>query len=150
MISQTAEYALRAIVYLAAEPGTPKTTKQIAEATRVPVGYLSKVLRGLSRAGLIGSQRGLYGGSQLLKSPEELSIYEVVQAVEPIQRIRSCPLGLQAHGTRLCPLHRRLDEAMALVEESFRATTVAEILAEPSGSRPLCEIPGVVPARSSA
>jgi Rrf2 family protein len=150
MISQTAEYALRAIVYLAAEPDAPKTTKQIAEATHVPVGYLSKVLQSLSRAGLISSQRGLYGGSQLLKSPEELSIYEIVHAVEPIQRIRSCPLGLKAHGTRLCPLHRRLDEAMALVEQSFRTTTVAEILAEPSGSRPLCEIPLSAPTRTPA
>lgn len=141
MISQTAEYALRAIVALASEPDVPKTNRQIAEMTHVPVGYLAKVLQELNRAGLIRSQRGLYGGSILLKSPSEITIYEIVNAVDPIRRIQTCPLGLKAHGVHLCPLHRRLDEAIALVEKAFRETTVAELLAEPSASRPLCVFP---------
>ena len=77
----------------------------------------------------------------LTKSPSELTILEVVNAVEPIGRIRECPLGLTAHGVRLCPLHKRLDNALAMVEEAFRQTTLAEILAEPTKSRPLCEFP---------
>jgi len=55
----------------------------------------------------------------------------------------SCPLGLAAHGLRLCPLHRRLDKALAMVEEAFSSTTLAEILAEPSKSVPLCPFPNV-------
>lgn len=141
MISQTAEYALRAIVFLGTDPDAPKTTKQIAEATRVPVGYLAKVLQSLNRAGLISSQRGLYGGSLLLKRPEDISILEIVNAVDPLQRINSCPLELKAHGAILCPLHKRLDDAMALVEKSFRETSVAELLAEPTTSVPLCDYP---------
>lgn len=141
MISQTAEYALRAIVYLAMEPEVPKTTQQIAETTHVPKGYLSKVLQSLNRAGLIGSQRGLHGGALLLKAPEALTLYEVVNAVDPIKRIYTCPLGLKAHGMILCPLHKRLDAAMELVETSFRETTVAELLAEPTTSTPLCQAP---------
>jgi Rrf2 family transcriptional regulator, nitric oxide-sensitive transcriptional repressor len=77
----------------------------------------------------------------LVKSPEELTILEVVNAVEPIGRIRTCPLGLAAHGVHLCPLHRRLDNAMATVEEAFAATTLAEVLAEPTTSVPLCPFP---------
>jgi hypothetical protein len=42
---------------------------------------------------------------------------------------------------RLCPLHKRVDDALALVEEAFRATTLAEVLSEPSDSVPLCDIP---------
>jgi DNA-binding IscR family transcriptional regulator len=72
-----------------------------------------------------------------------LTILEVVNAVEPIGRIRECPLGLAAHGARLCPLHKRLDNALAMVEAAFRRTTLAEILAEPTKSRPLCEFPSV-------
>ena len=82
------------------------------------------------------------GGVALARSPEELTILEVVNAVEPIGRIKSCPLKLSSHGTNLCPLHRRLDDAMAAVEEAFGGTTLAEILAEPSSSVPLCEVPG--------
>lgn len=141
MFSQTVEYALRAVVHLAAEAPAPRTTEQIAAATRVPKAYLSKVLQGLSRGGVVHSQRGIGGGMTLVKDPAELTILEVVNAVEPIGRIRECPLGLAAHGVRLCPLHKRLDNALATVEAAFADTTLAEILAEPTSSPPLCEPP---------
>jgi Rrf2 family nitric oxide-sensitive transcriptional repressor len=95
VISQTAEYALRAVVFLASDPGAPRTTRQIAQVTRVPQSYLSKVLQGLGRAGIIASQRGLHGGSLLVRPASELTVFEVINAVEPIQRIRTCPLGLK-------------------------------------------------------
>jgi Rrf2 family transcriptional regulator, nitric oxide-sensitive transcriptional repressor len=141
MISQTAEYALRAIVYLASQPGEPRTVQQIAEATRVPAGYLSKVMQGLSRAGLVHSQRGLHGGFTLNVTPDRLTVFDVVQAVDPLRRITSCPLGLKGH-VNLCPLHRRLDNAMGLVEKALRESTIAELLAEPNPKKgipiPLC------------
>jgi len=77
----------------------------------------------------------------LTKPAERITVLEVVNAVEPIQRIRTCPLGLSAHGVRLCPLHRRLDNAMATLEAVFEDTTLAEILAEPTRSVPLCPFP---------
>ena len=137
MISQTAEYALRAMVHLAAtsREQPPQTVEQIAAGTRVPAGYLAKVLQGLARAGLVTSQRGIGGGFRLSKPPDETTIYEVVQAVDPIRRIYHCPLGLPAHGTNLCPLHRRLDDAMEAIEAQFRATTLAQLLEEPTGSK---------------
>jgi Rrf2 family protein len=141
MFSQSVEYALRAVVHLADKAPEPRTTDQIAAATRVPKAYLSKILQGLSRSGLVHSQRGIGGGMTLTKRPDELTILEVVSAVDPIRRIRTCPLGLETHGIRLCPLHRRLDDAMATVEAAFGRTTLAEILAEPSASAPLCEAP---------
>ncbi|HLK60407.1 MAG TPA: Rrf2 family transcriptional regulator [Chthonomonadaceae bacterium] len=141
MISQTAEYALRAIVHMATNPAEPQTAQQISEGTHVPVPYLSKVLQSLVRGNLVLSQRGLHGGFTLRKCPEDLTVYEIVQAVDPIQRILTCPLGLKAHGTHLCPLHRRLDDAMDQVERSFRATTIAEVLSEPTTSKPLCPFP---------
>ena len=139
MFSSTVEYALRAVVHLAYEAPAARTTAQLAEATQVPKDYLSKILQGLAREGIVKTQRGVGGGVSLVKSPEELTILDVVNAVEPILRYRSCPLGLKAHGVRLCPLHRRVDDAMALVEEAFRKTTLAEVLAEPSESVPLCD-----------
>lgn len=141
MLSQTVEYALRAMVYLADQAPEPRTTEQIAAATRVPTAYLSKVLQSLNRAGLVQSQRGLRGGISLTKKPDDVTILEVVNGVDPIQRIRTCPLGLKTHGVHLCPLHRRLDNAMAMVENAFADTTLAEVLAEPSTSVPLCDFP---------
>ena len=142
MLSQTVEYALRAAVFLATRYGEPATTGEVAERTRVPAPYLSKILQSLVRGGIVRSQRGVGGGVTLVRSPDELTILEVVNAVEPIKRIRTCPLGITTHGPRLCPLHRRLDSALASVETAFGETTLAEVLAEPAASVPLCEIPG--------
>ena len=141
MFSQTVEYALRAVVHLADESPKPRTTAQIAEATRVPAAYLSKVLQGLCRGGIVLSQRGSGGGMTLVKTPEDLTLLEVINAVEPIVRIQTCPLGIKTHGPRLCPLHKRMDEALASIEAAFRETTLAVVLADPNQSVPLCETP---------
>lgn len=139
MFSQTVEYALRAMAYLASRSGKASTTDEIAAATKTPKAYLSKVLQSLQRAGLVTTQRGLGGGIALSRPPEQLTILEVVNAVDPIRRITTCPLELKSHGANLCPLHRRLDQALEMVERAFRTTTLAEILAEPTTSVPLCD-----------
>ncbi|TWU07168.1 HTH-type transcriptional regulator CymR [Symmachiella macrocystis] len=139
MLSQTVEYALRAIVCLANESPSAQTNVQIAKVTKVPAAYLSKVMASLNRAGLVHSQRGPNGGFTLAKKPDELALLEVVNAVDPIRRIETCPLDLPGHGTRLCPLHRRMDNAIKTVEQAFANTTLAEVLADSNGSKPLCD-----------
>jgi Rrf2 family protein len=141
MFSQTVEYALRAVVYLAYEAPDARTTAQIAAATKVPKDYLSKILQGLAKRNIVTTQRGVGGGVSLAKPPEELTILDVVNAVEPIERITTCPLGLAAHGVKLCPLHKRMDSALETVETAFKNTTLAEVLAEPGESVPLCDGP---------
>ena len=150
MFSQTVEYALRAVVHLASKAPEARTTDQIATATLVPRAYLSKVLQALTRAGLVQSQRGLGGGMALGKPATEMTILDVINAVEPLQRIRTCPLGLAAHGVQLCPLHSRLDAAMATVEEALGSSTLAEVLSQPARSVPLCPFPGGSPKRRPA
>jgi Rrf2 family protein len=140
MFSRKVEYALRTAVYLASEPQA-RTVEQVSQATRVEPTYLAKVVQNLVRAGVLRSQRGVGGGVALVKAPTELTLLEVVNAVEPIQRIRTCPLDLAAHGVRLCPLHARLDRALAGIEEAFARTTLAELLADPNPSVPLCDGP---------
>lgn len=141
MLSHTVEYALRAATFLATVPRQSRTVDQIAAVTHVPVAYLSKVLQQLVREKIVISRRGTGGGFTLARPPGKVRILEIVQAVDPIRRITTCPLGLPAHGTKLCPLHRRLDDALAEMERAFAATTLAEILAEPTKSVPLCNFP---------
>jgi Rrf2 family transcriptional regulator, nitric oxide-sensitive transcriptional repressor len=128
MFSLTTEYALRATVWLAEKQGLPQTTQQIASATCVPLNYLSKVLQSLGKAGLVRALRGKHGGFELAKSPSSTSVLEIINVVEPIQRIRTCPLGLKQHSQSLCPLHKRLDHAMEIFEESFASATLADLL----------------------
>lgn len=141
MFSQTVEYALRAVVYLAYEAPEARTTEQIHQATQVKRAYLAKILQSLAKKGIVTTQRGVGGGVALAKKPHELTLLDVVNAVEPLPRIKTCPLGIATHGTRLCPLHRRIDKALASIEREFASTTLAEILAEPGANMPLCETP---------
>lgn len=139
MISQTAEYALRAVVWLAANEKKAVSTHDVSTATKVPPGYMPKVLQALVRAKLAHSTPGRSGGFRLARTPDQISVLDVINAVDGIQRIKHCPLGIKSHGSNLCPLHRRLDMAMEIVEQTYGKTTMAELLAEQNGSTPLCE-----------
>jgi Rrf2 family protein len=137
MFSLTTEYALRAAVWLAEKQGLPQTTRQIASATCVPVNYLSKVLQSLGKAGLVRALRGKHGGFELAKASSSTSVLEIINVVEPIQRIRTCPLRLKQHSQSLCPLHNRLDHALEILEESFASATLADLLT-PNSQPSLC------------
>ncbi|MEM8864748.1 MAG: Rrf2 family transcriptional regulator [Planctomycetota bacterium] len=150
-VSQTAEYALRAVVWLAQKPGEPQTTQQLADGTQVSPSYLPKVLQPLGRAGILTSQRGINGGYTLARDPDGLTLLEIVNCVDPVQRITRCPLKLAGHSGMLCPLHRALDDAMAELERTFRETTVGALLRENTSVTPLCDMsPATVSLETAA
>jgi Rrf2 family protein len=130
-VSRTSEYALRAVSWLAANPAGAFGTPRIAAETQVPEGYLSKVLQQLARSGIVSSRPGRSGGFILGRRAEAITVLEVINAVDPLERILSCPLKLKAHRHQLCPLHRRLDDAIASVQKAFAATRITDLL-EPS------------------
>ena len=152
MLSQTHEYALRAAVFLASEEGEPRTAREIAAATSVPPGYLAKVLQQLVRGGIATSQRGLNGGFLLARPASKVPVLDVVNAVDPIRRIHSCPLGLAEHERALCPLHRTLDRAYAEIERSFAGSTLGDLTEGPKTRGDHCTWPAVErrPARRLA
>ncbi len=139
MVSQTVEYALRAIVTIAQRGGTPVTSKDVAEITQVPGPYLSKLMQSLVKSGIVTSQRGLHGGFLLVKSPQELTLLDIVNAIEPLERILSCPLKIASHSGTLCPLHRALDDMLATNERMLKEKTVASVMAQPGSVSPLCD-----------
>lgn len=145
MFSKATDYALRAILYLATTPDGPVTAEQIAGVTGVPATYLAKVLHGLSRAKIVNSQRGVAGGFRLALDPDELTLLDIVHAVDPIERIETCPMGNPEHTGGLCPLHECLDQIACQVEDSLRSTTIADLVRElkenTPGSPLICEFP---------
>ena len=140
MFSQTAEYALRAVVWLAdhANEG-PAGHGRIAVDAKVPPTYLAKVMQSLAKSKIVASRRGVGGGYTLNHDPAKLTVLDVVNAVDPIKRIRGCPLKLSSHGKNLCGMHSRLDNAMVLVEDALRNSTIADILNEESRPKPLVD-----------
>lgn len=127
MVSQTVEYALRAMSHLASLRHAA-TSVEIAGATKVPHGYLSKVMRDLVCADLVRSYRGRRGGFILARELAAISVLDIVNAVDPIHRIDHCPLGNPLHAA-LCPLHKCLDDAIAHIEQTFARATLGGVAA---------------------
>ncbi len=138
MLSKTAEYALRAVTCLGSQAGTAISADVLATQTQVPRRYLTRVLQDLAASGLVRSRPGPGGGYELAKSTGELTILDVVNTVDPIQRIRACPLGLKSH-TQLCPLHMELDKAYAATEAAFAGVSIKDLIESTSSIVPLCE-----------
>ncbi len=139
LLSDASEYALRAVIWLAQRPQSPQKVREIAVETHAAPGYLVKILQNLAKAGILSAQRGIHGGFTLIRDPEDLSVWEVIDAVDPIERIGQCPLGLKTHSKTLCPMHHRIDQAMASIEAVFRESTIAELLDAPGFPKALCE-----------
>lgn len=137
MISKTAEYALRAVTWLAREPSKAISADVLAEKTKVPRRYLTRVMQDLAAAEVVESRSGPGGGYVLVIATDELTILEVINAVSPLERIRSCPLGIEEH-TSLCPLHAELDRAYAAQEGAFSAVTIKQLVESTSPIIPLC------------
>lgn len=140
MLSQTTEYALRAMACLAYTPDQLTPTPVLAKMTRVPSNYLAKVLQSLSQHGLIVGRRGVGGGYRLAKPAVTITMLDVVNAIDPVGRITSCPLGLPNHGPSLCALHRMVDRAAELLVETFGGVTMADLVRDAGGSLPLCDV----------
>lgn len=143
MISQTAEYALRAMAWLALTPEQRVASASLAEHTKVPPDYLAKVLQLLGEAGFIDGRRGVRGGYQLAKSAREIPLLDVINAVSrdesQIKRITSCPLGLENHGQNLCPLHQAMDRAAEAVIGVLDGHTLADLVSDDAAPKPLCD-----------
>ncbi|MGE5926530.1 MAG: RrF2 family transcriptional regulator [Gemmatimonadota bacterium] len=128
-LPQTAEYALRAVYFIAESPGgTPVPVSDIASALQVPRNYLSKTLHQLARAGVLQSTRGQLGGFQLASSPERLMLGDVVRPFLPAEG-RACVLGRErCSDLTPCAAHFRWKEASERMRRFFDATTVADLL----------------------
>lgn len=130
MLSLTTEYALRAATCLAGQQAggnVPWSASELATVTKIPRRYLHHVMQRLIAAGLVESSCGSLGGYALKRDAKVLTILDVVNAVEPLQRICSCPLNLESH-TSLCPLHAALDQAYAACEDAFKKVTIHDLI----------------------
>lgn len=140
MLTTTAEYALRIMVILAegrSSESVALTSAQIAKRTRVPADYATKVLQQLGRANLVKGRRGRGGGFRLNCDPTVTTLLTVVNAIDPLARIRECPLGREAHRTHLCPLHSEIDRALEQMENRLADLTIQNVVDQSPGG-PLC------------
>jgi Rrf2 family protein len=132
-LSSTAQQAINAVLCIAAANGEAVRVDTIAAATGAPRNYLSKILHALARAGVLRSERGPRGGFRLARLPDRITLAAVT---EPFSRPgqRRCLLGRPTCGdAKPCAAHARWSKVAGGVEEYFRTTTIARLIAETPG-----------------
>lgn len=132
ILSQTAEYALRAVVHIARYAGNgPVHATELAAATDVPENYLRKVLHELVRGGVLQSSRGKNGGFQLAVPADELSLLTVVCQFDRLTEQRRCLLGrAECSDVDPCPMHHRWKAMAEQLARFFGGTTIADVAAD--------------------
>jgi Rrf2 family protein len=130
-ITKQADYALRAMLYLAKLPPTQRAaTSQIAEEQAIPPSFLAKIISQLSIAGLIHTSRGARGGVSLAVSPEKISVLDVVEAIDGPLALNECTLNPYAcPAGEGCPLHSLWCEAQFELVNKLRNTNFATVVA---------------------
>ncbi len=93
IIRRNTEYAIRALVHLAAHPGTVVSAWEIAEAQDVPVEFLQKILQKFVKGGVVSSHRGAQGGFSLSREPGQVSLLEIVEVMQGKLAMNRCFLG---------------------------------------------------------
>lgn len=135
-ITRQADYALRAILYLARhelaknEPNwRPATTSKIAKEKLIPSSFLAKIISQLSISGLINTSRGASGGVSLARKPEEISLLDVVEAIDGPITLNECTKDPSSclFGDS-CPLHEIWCETQAEMVAKLSAATFDKLL----------------------
>lgn len=130
-ITRQADYALRAMLYLTRlETDKRAATNQIAEVQKIPPSFLAKIISQLSLAGLIHTSRGARGGVSLARSAGEISLLEVVEAIDGPITLNECTLNDEACLLdEKCPIHDVWCESQAVLVNKLRTTTFASFVA---------------------
>jgi Rrf2 family protein len=138
VLCQTAEYALRTVVFIAQRPGDlPASVDQIAAALALPRNYLSKTLHRLAREGILTSARGKGGGFRLALAPGDLTLIRVIQLFDRIGDGRQCLLGRPVcSDAHACEAHASWKAVAGQVANFFAETTVADLLTGRRSSSP--------------
>jgi Rrf2 family protein len=135
-ITRQADYAVRAVLYLAQLGSDQRAaTSQIAQEQRIPPSFLAKIVSQLSVAGLLQTSRGARGGVSLARPPEQISLLEVVEAIDGPILLNECvsPSGACMFG-EVCPMKPVWCDAQAELVFRLRATTFNNFLGNDSGT----------------
>lgn len=122
------DYGIRALIYLAQHPGEPVKALEISDAMKIPQGFLHQVLQALQRSGLVSSRPSRHGGYSLTRTPEHVTVLEVVEALEGPLATSECALrGGPCHWDEVCALHWVWSSARKALSDSLGSATLASV-----------------------
>jgi Rrf2 family protein len=126
------DYGIRAMIYLAGRDGDGLVkASEIADAMDIPMGFLHQVLQELQRARLVTSRPSRTGGYGLARDPKDISILQIIEALEGPVESEACALrGGPCHWEDVCALHWVWSAAQAALRDQLAAATLAQVAAD--------------------
>jgi len=126
------EYAIRTMIHLVEnEDKEIVTIKEIAEQQNIPEKFLRKIIPQLCNAGLIKSYKGIGGGISFAKNPDEITPYDIIQAVEGPLALNKCLIDKEfCSNTRWCSVHTLWCDLLALMREKLSSKSIKELAIE--------------------
>lgn len=131
MFSRSAEYAIRALTFLAAQqPGKLSGAREIAEAEDIPMPFLWKILQKLAAKKLVRSFRGVRGGYELARPSQRITLHKILKELGEAEALERCILGFaQCREKHPCPLHILWAEHRKSLTRELRSTTLSDLSA---------------------
>ena len=128
--SRSAEYAIRAFVYLAEVPEDEYAmVKNIAADSDIPAHFLAKILQQLARKGFLQSSKGPTGGFRLNRSAEDISLLQLVDSTDGLSGYERCLCGLAECGDdKACGMHDSWVRLRSSIMEYLGETSIADVL----------------------
>ncbi|MBS4027698.1 MAG: Rrf2 family transcriptional regulator [Ignavibacteriales bacterium] len=133
--SRSCEYGIQAVLYLASrEPESPIHLRDISNALRIPHHFLSKIMQTLERDGVVISHKGANGGFELGRDAKEISIINIVRAIDGEAFLNGCVLGFPScDDTAPCPVHTLWKKSKENISVMLEKSSVGELSAELGG-----------------
>lgn len=129
--SKATNYALHSMVHLAMEPSEESVkVEELAERQKLSPTYLSKILTKLVKANLIESTPGVKGGYRLVRSPEECTFLDVIQATEGYESLLKCTMRHENSWNKTCLIERTMSEVEDRMKEELDGKTIGSIVAQ--------------------
>ena len=128
-LSRMNDYAVVVLGQLASRPERPRSASEVAEATGLAASTVSQVLKALAHAGLVASVRGAHGGYTAHRAPEDISVAEIVLAVDGPVALTACVDGGDCAIEATCLLRGSWDRINNAVRDALEAVTLADMLA---------------------
>ena len=127
--SRSAEYAIRAFVYLADVPdGKYAMVKNIAEQSDIPTHFLAKILQQLARKGFLRSSKGPTGGFTLRRPANEISLLEIVDSIDGLSEYQRCPSGMaECNDEAQCGMHESWKGLRSRIMDYLEDTTIRDV-----------------------
>lgn len=124
-LNQATDYAFRMVLHMACLPeGSKMTGAELAEAQLIPERFLLKIMRMLIKANIMRSYRGVDGGFALKRQPKDISLLDVIRAVEGEAYLQRCLYDPESCN-KSCMGHCAVNEAMALIQEDLASALTA-------------------------